>query len=69
MIKKVQAPALKCTCELCKYSWLTLATNPPGICPKCRSREWNGKKRTGRPPSGELLATMPRPKKLREVTL
>ena len=70
MIEQVKVNALRCTCEVktCKHVWLSLSAVPPTVCASCRSREWNGKKRAGRPPSVALEITMPRPKKLREVT-
>lgn len=52
MIRVVKGSINKCTCDECGHKWDTLKV--PGQCPKCRSREWNGKKRTGRPPRGEM---------------
>ncbi len=55
----------QCTCGLCGYSWQTLSKTPPSICPSCRSRQWNGKKRTGRPPAEEIELTLPSPNRIR----
>ena len=54
MIEIVQVEAKKCTCELCQKVWLSLATEPPMVCPGCRSKCWNGKKRRGRRPTAEI---------------
>ena len=54
MIQTVQGDIQQCRCEfvkdgkLCNWYWETL-TKMPKVCPNCGSREWNGKKRIGRP--------------------
>jgi hypothetical protein len=47
MIRDITIPVKLCECNLCAYSWLSLALKPPESCRNrhCRSREWNGKKR------------------------
>ena len=52
MIKTIKDNVKLCTCDSCSHSWKSLATNP-AMCPKCRSRYWNGQKQKpkGRPPS------------------
>ena len=64
MIEILTCEIKQCTCGLCGYSWQTLSKNPPSICPSCRSRQWNGKKRTGRPPTERVELTLPSPKRI-----
>ena len=50
MIQTVQGDIQQCRCDRkeCGHYWETL-TKMPKVCPNCGSREWNGKKRIGRP--------------------
>jgi len=50
-------PAMLCTCDICGYSWKSVAAQPPKWCgnKKCRSREWNGKK----PARGKIALPAP----------
>jgi len=50
-----------CECEVCQHKWISKIV--PDTCPKCGTREWNGKKRTGRPPSIEKFLELPKPRK------
>ncbi len=59
---KIEVRAL--TCDQCGHNWTTLAKTGPKDCPRCRSREWNGKKRNGRPPSQSVALEMPKPKRM-----
>lgn len=65
MITLITGTIKQCKCEnpVCGYEWETIAKRNPSICPKCRSREWNGKKITGRPTTSRI--TMPAPKRVR----
>jgi tRNA(Ile2) C34 agmatinyltransferase TiaS len=45
VITKITIPALLCKCEKCGHEWESVGDEPPTNCRKCRSREWNGKKR------------------------
>jgi Zn finger protein HypA/HybF involved in hydrogenase expression len=65
MIQLVEVEAQKCTCNKCSHKWITVARIPPAICPACRSRQWNGEKRHGRPPSIESRIELPKPKRVR----
>lgn len=66
-VKTIAVEAKECICEVkkCGHVWLTLAANLPIICPSCRSREWNGKKQTGRPVRVYTTITMPKPKRVK----
>jgi hypothetical protein len=62
MIIDVKLPAKECTCDICGYQWVSLATiQPPECCRSlaCRSREWNGKKM----PSYAKVIKLPAPRK------
>lgn len=58
----------ECTCENPQcgkvsgtgkpHVWRSYVGVTPAICPKCRSRSWNGKKPMGRPPSASVPLTM-----------
>jgi len=63
VIEKVQIEALRCTCQICNYVWLSISKCPPEFCPNkdCRSREWNGKKKRSVKPR----ITLPKPVKVR----
>jgi hypothetical protein len=61
MIRDITIPAKHCVCDLCGYRWVSTAAEPPKWCgnPKCRSREWNGKKQR----SHRMEITLPAPRK------
>lgn len=46
MIDNIKIPARLCTCDICRYRWVSTRIAPPQFCQnrQCRSREWNGKK-------------------------
>lgn len=69
MIEIIQADVKRCTCDLCRHVWDTLSKTNPEKCPNCRSREWNGQKRTGRPPENREALTLPAPPRLRQEAL
>ncbi len=69
MKRRVQALVWECVCELpdCPRNgspWLSLADRPPKVCPTCRSREWDGKKRKRLPSRGPTIA-LPKPVKVK----
>jgi hypothetical protein len=51
MLTSALKPVNHCTCDLvlCQHQWDSLTV--PAICPKCRSRTWNGERQRGRPKS------------------
>lgn len=66
MIELITGTIKHCTCDLCSYDWETIRVRNPTICPKCRSRQWNGEKALrGRPKN--IAITMPEPKKVMEL--
>ena len=67
--ERVQATVWRCVCEVqgCQRNgspWLSLADRPPKVCPTCRSREWDGKKRKRLPSRGPRVE-LPKPQKIR----
>jgi hypothetical protein len=58
-----------CACDLCSYEWNSLSKSDPPICPSCRSREWNGTKKIGRPsmPRDTSRKSLPKPKRVRSL--
>jgi hypothetical protein len=61
MITDIQIPAKRCECDICHYSWISIATTLPECCRslQCRSREWNGKKMVSH--VNEIKLPSPRP--------
>lgn len=59
MLTQTKRVVNECTCDACGWKWDTLKM--PTHCPQCRTRQWNGTKRTGRPP--ELAKPLPTRKK------
>ena len=50
MLEKEMREVNKCQCNLCTWRWDSLVVTSK--CPSCRSREWNGKKKIGKPLKG-----------------
>lgn len=71
MIEIIEVKARRCTCEIekCGHIWISIAEQPPAVCPDCASREWNGKKKIGRPKSARDTTKLglPKPKRVRQV--
>lgn len=66
MIELVEMPVKHCVCEKCGHDWHSLAAKrDPTECPKCGSREWNGKKVKRKPQAKEKFA-LPKPIQVRE---
>jgi rubrerythrin len=66
LLKIINAPIFACECNLCAHTWRSLARNPPTECPRCGSREWNGKK-IKRQPQAKPKADLPKPTRVREA--
>lgn len=47
MLKETTGTIYQCKCDSCNWAWESLRMPPQ--CPRCRTRAWNGPKRTGRP--------------------
>lgn len=47
ILRDVMVPGKELKCQECLFVWVSIAKDLPECCPnkKCRSREWNGKKR------------------------
>ena len=67
MYEKVRIVAHKCTCDVCRYQWVTTRAEPPQFCQnrQCRSREWNGKKK----PSYVNQIKLPTPRRGRRLSI
>lgn len=62
MNKAVKIDAMQCTCEVCGHEWVSTGKQLPECCanPKCRSRQWNGKKRLVKSHVNEIKFPAPR---------
>lgn len=36
-----ETKVLSCVCDRCGESWTTNRPEPPKVCPRCKSRNWN----------------------------
>jgi hypothetical protein len=63
----VRVPGKHLQCDLCKWRWISTASELPENCPNrdCRSREWNGKKKRTRKP--KVVIELPKPKRVKWV--
>jgi hypothetical protein len=62
----VLIPGKSLRCDVCKYTWASIASRLPDACanPDCRSREWNGKKKKRRPaPKPKIV--LPKPQRIK----
>lgn len=66
MIRRTRIPAIRCQCEVCGHVWYSIARKLPESCAnlKCRSREWNGKKKRVTKP--KVRIELPKPAKVRD---
>jgi hypothetical protein len=64
-VRIITTEVKECSCEVkgCGHIWHTAPDYTPMICPKCRSRLWNGVRRMGRPPSASVPLTMAKKRK------
>ena len=65
ILRDVLVPGKELRCDLCGWTWVSIASDLPDFCPNrdCRSREWNGKKKRIRPTRIQL----PKPTRVREI--
>ena len=68
MIRRVKIEVFECRCEQCGHGvekpWYSFGEQPPRHCPKCGSREWDGKK-VKRKPQAKPKIALPKPTKVR----
>jgi NAD-dependent SIR2 family protein deacetylase len=72
MKRRVQIEVWECECVQCGHPldrekpWYSLAKRPPQECPRCGSREWDGKK-IKRKPQAKPRVNLPKPIRVRSI--
>ena len=39
--REVQVKKTRCSCNICRYSWISILDTIPKQCPKCKNMRWN----------------------------